>query len=300
MIAMAGQRTLLLLVGIGLTHPGMADSERICLSPEHIPSAPAHVAPGHLSLPTSHELNAILDPRREFVYFTRRINATLRLFRLGLPVRGAAEALDLIADEKLWDEVDPWFSADGSQMYFISNAPAAGLAQDSVNLWAVDRLSSGEWSKARVLPAPVNTDAHEIYPVSTSDGRLYFSSTRPGGLGKRDLYRTDGDWRNGQGQVQNLGVPLNSPHNEGDAYVDSGERFIILTSDRPGGMGKSDLYISQRVENGQWSPPINMGPGINTPEHEFAPVVHASWNALFFSRSGDVYCKSFHYSMGNP
>ena len=60
--------------------------------------------------------------------------------------------------------------------------------------------------------------------------------------------------------------------------------FMIFASDRPGGKGGFDLYVSRKL-NGRWSPPMNLGGRINTPGNEFFPFFHQS-GTLFFSSDG--------------
>lgn len=50
------------------------------------------------------------------------------------------------------------------------------------------------------------------------------------------------------------------------------KKVMIFASDRPGGMGKYDLYYSLFI-NGKWNEPKNMGPSINTNSNEFRPVI---------------------------
>jgi len=60
--------------------------------------------------------------------------------------------------------------------------------------------------------------------------------------------------------------------------------FMIFSSNRPGGKGGYDLYVSLKMDEG-WSPPMNLGGRINTPGHEFFPFLHQS-GALFFTSDG--------------
>ncbi|WP_425420216.1 OmpA family protein [Phaeodactylibacter xiamenensis] len=60
--------------------------------------------------------------------------------------------------------------------------------------------------------------------------------------------------------------------------------FMIFSSNRPGGKGGYDLYVSLKMDGG-WSPPMNLGGRINTPGHEFFPFLHQS-GTLFFTSDG--------------
>lgn len=63
---------------------------------------------------------------------------------------------------------------------------------------------------------------------------------------------------------------------------------MIFSSNRPGGNGQFDLYISNK-KNGNWSEPKNLGSTINTPGNEITPYI--SNNTLYFS-------SDYHFGIG--
>lgn len=63
---------------------------------------------------------------------------------------------------------------------------------------------------------------------------------------------------------------INSDYNDKCPFVRG--RYMVFTSDRPGGQGGFDLYYSV-FRNGRWSSPVNMGPGINSESNEYRPVL---------------------------
>ncbi len=83
----------------------------------------------------------------------------------------------------------------------------------------------------------------------------------------------------------NIGTPPNSSDSEGDTFVSPDERYLILTSNRPGGAGNGDLYASFRTADGRWGSPVSLGPAINTADQEFCPMVTPDGRYLFFSRT---------------
>jgi Tol biopolymer transport system component len=113
-------------------------------------------------------------------------------------------------------------------------------------------------------------------------GTLYFSSNRPGGLGENDIYRTQraaGRWTT----PENLGPGVNSAGREYGPYIAPDETYLIFASERPGGLGGADLYISVRGADGRRSKPANLGPAVNTVTSEYTPMVSPDGRHLFFT-----------------
>ncbi len=61
---------------------------------------------------------------------------------------------------------------------------------------------------------------------------------------------------------------------------------LFFVSNRPGGHGQLDIWMSLKDENGQWATPVNAGPTINTNGNEIAPAISSLSNVLFFSSNG--------------
>lgn len=66
----------------------------------------------------------------------------------------------------------------------------------------------------------------------------------------------------------------------------SGEDTLFFVSNRPGGFGMQDIWMSTLSKDGNWQSPINLGAGINTPQHELSPFYYPLENSLFFSSNG--------------
>ncbi len=183
---------------------------------------------------------------------------------------------------------DPFFSPDGAQLFFWSTRPpvAGGEAPANSDLWVVERRADG-WGVPRPLPAPVNDAGGEAFPAAAADGTLYFGALRAGGQGGVDLYRARAR-AGGYAASENLGIAVNSPASDLDGYVSPDQSVLVFASDRPGGQGKLDLYVSHRIVGG-WSSARNLGPGVNGPEHEFCPQVTPDGRRLVFSREDGLY-----------
>jgi hypothetical protein len=122
----------------------------------------------------------------------------------------------------------------------------------------------------------------EPNPAVAADGTRYFGSSQPGGRGGVDLYRARRDAA-GYAQPENLGIAINSPAAERDGYVSPDQKVLVFASDRPGGHGGLDLYVSHRVVGG-WSPARNLGPAVNGPDDESCPQITGDGQLLIFSR----------------
>jgi hypothetical protein len=150
-----------------------------------------------------------------------------------------------------------------------------------------------EWSEPVNLGAPVNTTFSEAGAFISKDGlSLYFNSPRPGGLGGIDIYvsrraNVDDPW----GPAQNLGETVNSSSNEQTATVSLDGHRLYFASDRPGGFGGLDLYVSRRPDPRDdfgWGSPQNLGAEVNTEIPEMAPAPFEDEETgtitLYFSR----------------
>ncbi|QQQ03073.1 TolB family protein [Lysobacter enzymogenes] len=147
-------------------------------------------------------------------------------------------------------DADPFVSADGKRVYFVS-ARHDPKGED-LDIYYVER-ETGDcktddcWSAPVRLPTPVNSPASELLPRALADGRLLFGSARAGGLGQGDLYlaapRPGGGWR-----VRNIGAPVSSAANEYEAEISRDGRELIAVTDRG---DRSHLY-RYRLENGRW------------------------------------------------
>tara|TARA_R110001592_G_scaffold195524_2_gene443201 strand:+ start:1833 stop:3374 length:1542 start_codon:yes stop_codon:yes gene_type:complete len=151
-------------------------------------------------------------------------------------------------------------------------------------------VKNGNFSKARKLDQNVNTlnGSEEIVGMS-ADGKIllfYFENDEHYG----DLLIADFE----NNQVKNLTkLPkvINSKDHEIAASITKSGDAIYFASDRDGGFGGVDLYVSLKLPNGEWAPAQNLGPTVNTPFDEDFPNITADHKTLYFSSKG-------HTSMG--
>lgn len=212
-----------------------------------------------------------------------------RLFFTSRRPRSERNPLEPSGDEDLyWTEKDPqtgtwnpaqpvgppinsphnegaaFFSSDGQWAFItLCNRPD-GLGSCDLYFSELKGLS---WSEPRNLGAVVNSSAWESHPSLTHDRRrLYFASSRPGGLGGSDLWYTD--FVNGAWQPPlNLGSPVNTPGDEYSPMIAADGRTLYFASDWHPGLGGQDLFVTYLTDTG-WTRPRNLGYPLNTPGDE--------------------------------
>jgi len=151
---------------------------------------------------------------------------------------------------------------------------------------------NGKW----LAPEPIKLSWREGLNVGgmnlSVDGRkMYFTGCNwPDGFGSCDLFvsfRIGDSWES----PSNLGSNINSQWWESQPAVSSDRKRIYFSSKRSGGKGGSDIWMTIKLENNKWSPPVNLSDSINTPGNEMSPFLHADGNTLYFSSDG-------HYGLG--
>ncbi len=158
---------------------------------------------------------------------------------------------------------------------------AARPSYPPCDIWMSKRGGTG-WSKPEKVGPPVSSKADEFEVAISRNGTLYFSSKRGGGEGDMDIYRArlvDGAYP----EVENLGPAINAKSGDDLPYIAPDESYLIFASNRPGGFGSRDLYISFQID-GAWTEPKNLGSSINSEYWDIYPSVSPDGKYLFFAR----------------
>ena len=248
-------------------------------------------SPGFVSTEDG-ELNSIFSPDYQEFYFTRRgiptVPPRIMVSKRGPEGWGAPESVGF---DQRFSAIDLFLTPDGQQMVFCSDRPRRGgdSPRADHDFWVSVREGTGWGAPQRFAPEAVS-DSEDFYPIITESGNLYFNSQR-GGPGTNNIFRSA--WTGGRyAPAEKLPSPINSESREFDAFVSPGEDMIIFSSDRPGGVGRADIYMS-RLENGHWSEPMNLGVAVNSEASEYGAMLSPDGRFLFFtsSRTGmeDIY-----------
>ncbi len=185
-------------------------------------------------------------------------------------------------------EICSSISSDGLTLYISEDwdwSPRPG-GFGGCDIWMSRRASRGaQWGTPVNVGAPINTSAGEIGPkISGDELILVFASDRAGGQGSYDLWMStratiQDDW----GAPVNIGGIVNSGSFDHSPILSSDERALVFTSNRPGGFGGYDLWMTTRkTHSDPWGPPVNLGPGINSWGHEDAASISDDARMLYF------------------
>jgi hypothetical protein len=189
----------------------------------------------------------------------------------------------------------PYIPADESFLVFNSKRPEGSMrAIDGAytsNIY-ISKVVSSNFQKAKSIGAPVNTsDGDEEVIGLTSDGKtmlIYYDNLK----GYGDIYSVDGDKNHNFKKPVILDDNINSAGaTEIAASISPDGNTLYFASDRSGGLGGTDIYVSNKLPTGKWGPPRNLGPSVNTAQDEDFPNISADGKTLYFSSKG-------HTSMG--
>jgi serine/threonine protein kinase/Tol biopolymer transport system component/predicted negative regulator of RcsB-dependent stress response len=164
-------------------------------------------------------------------------------------------------------DVGAHISPDGLTLYFSSDRPGGYGGWDEY--MTTRPTKKAPWGQAVNLGPKINSAAGEGGAVESPDGlELYIALDRPGGYGGGDAYVVRRATRNDPwGDPVNLGPVVNTAY--GDAAFPLNERVLLILSDRPGGYGDGDWWISRRTSvSDPWQTPVNLGPTFNTSGRE--------------------------------
>lgn len=148
--------------------------------------------------------------------------------------------------------------------------------------------SNGEWNKATPVEGKLNTNLNEGAQSVSQDGQwlIFTGCNYPEGEGSCDLYISyktkKGEWT----EAENLGPVINSDLWESTPSLSPDKKDLYFSSNRFGGFGGKDIWVTHRQPNGKWSKPENLGSTINTSADETCPFIHADNQTLYFNSTG--------------
>lgn len=182
-------------------------------------------------------------------------------------------------------EYSPAFAIDEKTIYITKRMGNLSDNRPNEDLYFAE-LNDESWDKVKDIGPPINTIENEgAFSISSDGNYIFFTScSRNGGKGQCDIWLTSKK-NNRWDEPKNLQSPINTKYWESQPSISSDGRMLYFSSDRPGGYGGTDIWVSEFSISG-WSAPKNLGPTVNTSKDEQFPFIHSDNRTLYFSSNG--------------
>jgi OmpA-OmpF porin, OOP family len=176
----------------------------------------------------------------------------------------------------------PVLTVDQKSLIFTRREGMAAHFDEDIFISHKDK--NGEWGIPESISDEINTSYNEGTCTISADGRMLIFTSCLGrkGYGSCDLYvtyKTGDKWS----EPQNLGPKVNSAYWESQPALSADGRTLYFVSDRRGGQGKRDIWVSYRDHKGEWTEAENLGPEVNSKDDDVSPFIHVNGQTLFFS-----------------
>ena len=194
-----------------------------------------------------------------------------------------------------FDDYAPSVTSDGKTLIFTSrrsDTEGGEIDESSDYKFFEDIYISqwdeklGEWSDAESLPGNVNTKKYDAVLSVAPDGNQMFiyknDDKLAGDIFMSQRNKKTGDWY----APEKLDKPINTSYYEGSVSITADGRTLYFISERTGGVGRGDIYRSQKDKKGEWDKPKNLGRIINTSDDEKFVFIHPNGKTLYFSSKG--------------
>jgi outer membrane protein OmpA-like peptidoglycan-associated protein/tetratricopeptide (TPR) repeat protein len=188
-----------------------------------------------------------------------------------------------------YNEHSPILSRDGNTLIFTSNRVDNPKMQESPEDVYIMTKVNGKWSAPKKISNNINTKYNDAAASLSPDGKTLFLYSE---LGAGDIYYStfEGtDWTEPKPLNKNINTAL---YWETCASLSPDGKKLYFASNREGGYGELDIYVSELDSKGQWGKAVNLGDKINTPGNEDSPFIHYDGHTLYFSSDG-------HRGLGN-
>lgn len=175
---------------------------------------------------------------------SRNKQSVLNLYYSSLLSDGWSEATPVAFNSENYSVKNPAVSADGKTLYFASDMPNG---YGNFDIYKAPINDDGSVGEPMNLGQKVNTEGQEMFPYSSSNGSLYFSSDGHLGLGGMDVFYTkeiDGK----MAPIRNVGVPVNSNADDFAFIIDEESEEGFVSSNREGGKGSDDVYAVKKLQ----------------------------------------------------
>ncbi len=188
----------------------------------------------------------------------------------------------------------PYVTADNSTLYFTTardmnlGSTYGRWGYKSTDIFFVKKIA-GVWGKAKTIGPPINSTEDDICVGASADGKTILLSSE-NLISLTDIFTSSSPKGKAFNRPEPLNLSINSNFTENEACYNTKFDEVYFTSDRPGGMGGSDIYLIKKLSDGTWGLPINVTE-LNTPFNESFPQLSIDNKMMYFTSEG-------HYGLG--
>ena len=182
-----------------------------------------------------------------------------------------------------YPEYAPLLVADESSLFFTScRIGSLGNKKDPKtgnyfeDIWTANKNETHQYSQAKNIGSPINTEGHDATATISVDGQTLI------------IYRNENlyiSYLKGTVWSEPMLLPktINTDAWESSASLSSDGKTLYFSSNKKGGFGGKDIYLSHKNEKGNWEAAINLGSVVNTAADEESPFIHPDQKTLYFS-----------------
>ncbi|MGI9543240.1 MAG: OmpA family protein, partial [Cyclobacteriaceae bacterium] len=190
-----------------------------------------------------------------------------------------------------WHDFAPVLNEDQSTIIFTTRRKLGNLSEDvhtdnfSYEDIFIAQYQDTAWSQAANIGTTINTPFHDSNIALSADGRqLYLYKDIEDGTS--DIYYSELGADSVWSRPQPVSGDVNSDFTEKSLSMSPDGGTLVFSSDRPGGEGEMDIYLSTRGADGVWSDATNLGAPINSEYDEDSPFLDYDGKTLYFSSRG--------------
>ena len=179
--------------------------------------------------------------------------------------------------------------ASNRRAYLLGTRKWSGNDQPYLDLYKSKVSNKTDLEKAELFYDNVNAQYHDGPATFNGDGTYMVVTRNIYGKKVEDnrLWLYESTYEEGKGWSEAKPLPFNSDaYNTGHGALTSDGKKLYFVSDRPGGMGGTDIYVVKRQSDGSWGEPKNLGPSVNTEGNEMFPYYEDKTGHLFYASDG--------------
>lgn len=207
-----------------------------------------------------------------------------------------AKVVLLVDINSQYDDKGPVLTNDDKTLVFTSRRPSGDKSNtdkegdygyfDDVyeSFWSDEKKI---WLQADQIRGPINSEGYDACNSISHDGTTMFiyrndPTQARGGEIFMSKKASSGKWKT----PEILLKPINTSYYEDGACLTPDGNTLYFISERPGGLGRGDIWVSKKLASGAWAEPVNAGAPVNTPYDENGLFIHSDGKTLFFCSNG--------------